>query len=441
MGKTLYVSDLDGTLLNGQEQVPAFSRRVINRLAERGVAFTYATARSQHSADRVTQGLTKSLPVIVYNGTFIRRGERRETLLGRDIPPDTRRRVGAVFAEAGLSPLVYTMVQGVERVLWRPDRETAGVARYVSTRKGDERLLPVEDDGALYQGGVFYYTCIGEREELRPAYEALKEDPALSVLFQEEIYRPGEFWLEIAHRDATKAHAAAWLKDYLGCDEMVAFGDGLNDLPLFAAADRRCAVANAVPALREAADQVIPKNEENGVARFLLADTAPALALGERAGAFSLGLYRPGDLEGLIRLFYETVHTVNPRDYTKEQVDAWAPSPEGVDREAWGQSLAAHYTLVARRGGEIVGFGDMDPTGYLDRLYVHKDFQGRGVASALAEALEGYAYGLGVEKITVHASRTARPFFEKRGYRVLFAQQVERRGVLLENFAMEKALG
>ena len=65
MGKTLYVSDLDGTLLDGQERVPAFTRRVINRLAERGVAFTYATARSQHSADKVTQGLTKSLPVIV----------------------------------------------------------------------------------------------------------------------------------------------------------------------------------------------------------------------------------------------------------------------------------------------------------------------------------------------------------------------------------------
>ena len=286
--------------------------------------------------------------------------------------------MGEVLAEAGLSPLVYTMVQGAERVLWRPDRETPGVAHYVSTRKGDERLRAVEDEESLYQGDIFYYTCIGEREELLPAYEALRGDPALSVLFQEEIYRPGEFWLEIAHRDATKAHAATWLKEYLGCGEMVAFGDGLNDLPLLAAADRRCAVANAVPALREAADLVIPSNEEGGVAQFLLADTAPDLALGEGAGAFTLGLYRPGDLEELVRLFYETVHTVNPRDYTREQVDAWVPSPESVDWEAWGQSLAAHYTVVARRGGEIVGFGDMDDTGYLDRLYVHKDFQGRG---------------------------------------------------------------
>ena len=92
----------------------------------------------------------------------------------------------------------------------------------------------------------------------------------------------------------------------------------------------------------------------------------------------------------------------------------------------------------ARRGGTVVGFGDMDDTGYLDRLYVHKDFQGRGAASAITEALEGYAWGLGAAEVTVHASRTARPFFEKRGYRVVKAQQVERRGVLLENFAMAK---
>lgn len=66
--------------------------------------------------------------------------------------------------------------------------------------------------------------------------------------------------------------------------------------------------------------------------------------------------------------------------------------------------------------------------------------RGGGAASAIAEALEGYALGLGLGRVTVHASRTARPFFQRRGYRTLYAQQVERRGVLLENFAMEKTL-
>ena len=440
MDKTLYVSDLDGTLLTPREGLSPFTIRVLNRLVEQGMAFTYATARSQHSADVVTRGLTKSLPVIIYNGAFIRRGERRETLLRQLLPGPSVARARQVFGEAGISPLVYTMAQGVERVLWRPEKESPGVARYVASRQRDERLLPVADEEALYQGEVFYFTCIGGREELLPAYEALRQDKALSVLLQEEIYQPGEFWLEVMSAAATKAQAAAWLKERLGCQRMTAFGDGLNDIPLLEEADVRCAVANAVPQLRQAAGQVIPANTEDGVARFLLADTAPTLALGERAGDFRLRLYRPQDLEGLIQLFYETVHEVNLGDYSPAEVDAWVPSPESVDRAAWGESLAAHYTVVAEREGQLLGFGDMDSTGYFDRLYVHRDFHGRGVATSIAHALEGFAHGLGAQRVTVHASRTARPFFERRGYRMLYAQQVERRGVLLENFAMELAL-
>ena len=414
MDKTLYVSDLDGTLLTPREDLSPFTTRVLNRLVEQGMAFTYATARSQHSADVVTRGLTKSLPVIVYNGAFIRRGERRETLLRQLLPGPSVARARQVFGEAGISPLVYTMAQGVERVLWRPEKESPGVARYVASRQRDERLLPVADEEALYQGEVFYFTCIGGREELLPAYEALRQDKALSVLLQEEIYQPGEFWLEVMSAAATKAQAAAWLKERLGCQRMTAFGDGLNDIPLLEEADVRCAVANAVPQLRQAAGQVIPAN--------------------------TLRLYRPQDLEGLIQLFYETVHGVNLGDYSPAEVDAWVPSPESVDRAAWGESLAAHYTVVAEREGQLLGFGDMDSTGYFDRLYVHRDFQGRGVATSIAHALEGFAHGLGAQRVTVHASRTARPFFERRGYRMLYAQQVERRVVLLENFAMELAL-
>lgn len=192
--------------------------------------------------------------------------------------------------------------------------------------------------------------------------------------------------------------------------------------------------------LKEAADWVIPGSEEDGVAKWLLADTAPVLALGERAGEFRLRLYRQEDLEELVRLFYHTVRTVARKDYTREETEAWAPSPESVDRDAWGKSLSEHYTLVAEREGQLVGFGDLDSTGYLDRLYVHKDFQGRGVATALVEALEGCAWGLGAERVTVHASRTARPLFERRGYQVVTAQRVIRRGVELENFVMERRL-
>lgn len=143
--------------------------------------------------------------------------------------------------------------------------------------------------------------------------------------------------------------------------------------------------------------------------------------------------YHPDDLEELLTLFYETVHTVNAADYTPRQLDAWAPA--APDRGRWQRTLAAHTALVAVEEGRIVGFGDIDATGYLDRLYVHKDHQGQGVATALCDALEA---AVDAPVLTTHASVTARPFFEARGYAVVHPQQVERQGVAMPNFVMEK---
>ncbi len=142
--------------------------------------------------------------------------------------------------------------------------------------------------------------------------------------------------------------------------------------------------------------------------------------------------YQPSDCKELSELFYRTVHTVNAKDYTQEQLDVWATGT--VDLENWNRSFTEHDTVVALEGKIIVGFGDMGLTGYLDRLYVHADFQGQGVASAICDRLEQKVRG----KIVTHASVTARPFFERRGYRVVKEQQVERQGILLTNFVMEK---
>ena len=142
--------------------------------------------------------------------------------------------------------------------------------------------------------------------------------------------------------------------------------------------------------------------------------------------------YRTQDCPALAGLFYDTVHTVNARDYTPPQLDAWADGH--VDLAAWDRSLSEHHSLVAVWDGVIVGFGDMASDGYLDRLYVNKDYQGRGIATALCDALERAVPG----PYTTHASITARPFFEHRGYRVVREQQVERKGILLTNFVMQK---
>lgn len=142
--------------------------------------------------------------------------------------------------------------------------------------------------------------------------------------------------------------------------------------------------------------------------------------------------YQPLDGKELRELFYHTVHTVNAKDYTKEQLDVWAERQ--ADLEQWNQSFQEHYSIVAVEGDVIAGFGDIDKTGYLDRLFVHADFLRKGIGTAICDRLEQKIKG----KILTHASITARPFFEERGYKVIKEQKAERSGVFLTNFVMEK---
>ena len=143
--------------------------------------------------------------------------------------------------------------------------------------------------------------------------------------------------------------------------------------------------------------------------------------------------YMPSDCDQLARLFFQTVHSVNAKDYTKERLDVWATGI--VDLKKWDESFLKHHTVVAVENNEIVGFGDIDDSGYLDRLFVHENHQHKGIASAICDELE---YSVSGKKITTHSSITARAFFEHRGYRIIREQTVIRKGIALTNYIMEK---
>lgn len=148
--------------------------------------------------------------------------------------------------------------------------------------------------------------------------------------------------------------------------------------------------------------------------------------------------YEPDDCLKILSLFHDTIHSINAKDYTKPQLNAWAP--EDIDSTDWKKSLNANHTLVAETENQIVGFGDLTANGVLDRLHVHKDFQSQGIATAILQELENHAHNLGFEILTTDASITAKPFFTKRGYQSTKEQQVERRGQFLTNFLMTKKL-
>ena len=146
--------------------------------------------------------------------------------------------------------------------------------------------------------------------------------------------------------------------------------------------------------------------------------------------------YVPADVDALIDLFRQAVRRTAIRDYSEAQVKAWAP--DEVERERWVERRASRPTWVAEIDGRIAGFADLEPDGHVDMMYVHPDFNGRGVANALFARIEAAAAELKLWRLYTEASITAKPFFEKKGFRVISAQTVHVRGQDLVNYRMEK---
>ena len=269
--RTLYVTDLDGTLLNSNDRISQYSIQTINELVAKGMHFTYATARSLVSASVVAHGLSTTIPVIVYNGVLIINPSTGEVLSSLSFTEEEAGDVRKILQAYGAVPLVYAYVDGVERVSYVANRKNEGIQRYLDVRKGDKRFRPLEDEDGLYQGDIFYFTCIADREELLPLYEMFVNDSRYRCTLQQELYRP-EYFLEIMPKKASKAEAIKKLKEIWRCDKVVSFGDAINDIPMFEISDECYAVANAVQELKAIATDVIGSNDEDGVAKWLAAE-------------------------------------------------------------------------------------------------------------------------------------------------------------------------
>jgi len=153
----------------------------------------------------------------------------------------------------------------------------------------------------------------------------------------------------------------------------------------------------------------------------------------------SIRKFQPSDLEAVLQLFYDVVHTTGAKYYSLEEVNAWAPEKR-TDKEAWLKSLSNNMTYVVEVDGKIVGFGDMTKTGYIDRLYVHKNFQGQGVARSLLRKFEEEAHRLGLKEMTTEANMIARPLAERHGFVVISEKRKIRRGSEFVNYMMRKKL-
>lgn len=267
MKKTLYVTDLDGTLMRDDKTLSQNTVNIINSLIGNGVLITYATSRSVTSASVITKDINFQMPVITLNGTIITNLQTKEediAMFSREDLENLHQRVKGF--EIPVAVTSYT--NGEERKLYLDGRTNEGFRDYLESHAGDKRFQPVNTEGSLYNGSICYFTFMADSEELEPLYRQVKDSSRWICNYQKDTYRK-EYWLEIAPGDSTKAKAIQKLQKQYGCTRLVVFGDSLNDIPMFNIADEAYATANADEKLKAVATGIIGSNNSDGVAEWL----------------------------------------------------------------------------------------------------------------------------------------------------------------------------
>ncbi len=269
--KTLYLTDLDGTLLAPQGIVSDFTQTHLNALLDRGLPLSCATARTAASAAPILRALHFSLPLILLNGTCLYhlgagRYESVQYLLD-----DAFRGILALCRDAGIHGFFHT-VESDRLSTYYTEIDTSAAREYMEHRKKHfgKVFTPLSDFASLRGQGVVYFTYTNTKEALDPWIDRIRKIPHTKFEYYEDIYHPGFQYLEIFDEHASKYNAALALAKSRGFTRITAFGDHKNDLPLFAAANHCIAVENAIGELREIADEICPPNTQDGVCRWLM---------------------------------------------------------------------------------------------------------------------------------------------------------------------------
>ncbi|MBQ9898155.1 MAG: HAD family hydrolase [Ruminococcus sp.] len=269
IAKRLYISDLDGTLLSPEPAVTERTADIINSLIGKGMFFTFATARSVYSAVPITAALRVNVPCMLMNGVSIYDIRQKAYIKSESILPEASAEVLSAFERHGIRCFMYRIDSGVLTCYY--SQITTKVMRSFAEVRRNRYEKPFVQVGRLADhadSSTVYFTTTGPHSELFPLKCELERIRGVDIAFYLDVYN-GEWYLEVFSDRASKANGVDCLREMFGFDEVVCFGDNLNDLPMFAQSDVRVAVGNAKPEVRAAADFIAPPNTEDGVARWL----------------------------------------------------------------------------------------------------------------------------------------------------------------------------
>jgi Cof subfamily protein (haloacid dehalogenase superfamily) len=270
MSKTLYLSDLDGTLLNRSAELSETTRAALNAMLAKGLHFSAATARTAASGLKILAGVQWNVPLILMNGVlaYDTMGQRYTRVL----PINAKAVAGItrILKRLGVTGLLYQL-EGGRQVTYYETLESEPLRAFVEERvhRYGKVFTQTDSFAGIPPENTVFFAIMDTESSIRRAYDALSPVPGISRLMYRDVYNDGIWYLELHSGKASKQSGVEYLREEYGYDRVICFGDNLNDLPMFAASDLRVAVANALPEVKAAADFICGSNEDDGVVRWI----------------------------------------------------------------------------------------------------------------------------------------------------------------------------
>ena len=269
MPKTLYISDLDGTLLNRNAELSEYTTNTLNRLIVNGVYFSVATARTAATSLFMLERIPINVPIILMNGVLIYDIQAHRYVKKELLGKTKVEQVISAMKNTGLTGLMYALSDD-ELVTYYERLDNDALKAFVDERvRKYNKIFTQIDDFAAVDTEIIYFCFLDTNESIHKIHKEIAEIDGLRIEMYQDIYSDDLWYLEIFNDTASKYNAIQFLRQKYGFNKVVGFGDNLNDLPLFAACDECYAVANAKPEVKEKATAVIGINDEDGVVKWM----------------------------------------------------------------------------------------------------------------------------------------------------------------------------
>lgn len=270
---TLYVSDLDGTLLNNKSEISPKSAAILNKLIKEGLLFTVATARTPATAIPVLKEVNINVPIIVMNGSFIYDIKEKKYIYTSQIPYESVKKVIDIVEKEQKQLFMYTLKEELLTVYYKSFNSQEEEAFY-HERKGLElkKFVKVAAYPLEVQDKVGHMVMLDSYDVIKKIADQLVGIPGIKVLMYKDVNTENSYLLEISATDMNKAKGIQYVEQLLKIDKVVAFGDNLNDIEMLEAAEYGCAVGNAEEELKQIADIIIEANVQDSVAKFIEED-------------------------------------------------------------------------------------------------------------------------------------------------------------------------